>query len=91
MRKLNYKKLMAAKPTKLDEVINQKGQNVTFYEHPVHGDQAEVIAVFHKVKAAFNTEFWDTDDFFKDSDYNPILQDDGTCLCAWEVFPVEGN
>lgn len=83
MKKLSYDKLMAHNPTQLDTMVNQRGQTVTFYEHPTAGDEWTVLGVIDKT--AFDTDFWDTGDFFEDSDYNPILLDSGDVVCQFEA------
>jgi len=75
MQKLNYSKLMALKPTKYSSIKNQLGQKVDIYEHPIKGDEAEVIAVIEEFKEAVNTGFFDTEDFYEGSEYNPIYKD----------------
>ena len=84
MKLLNYTKLMSLNPDVLDSVVNQAGQTIEFYEHPIHGDSAPVIAVNKDLEMAANTDFFDTDDFYQDSDYNPIFED-GKCFCAYEM------
>ena len=85
MRKLSYEKLMAHNPTKIGSVYNQNHERVSLYEHPMQGDLAPIIAVFDKAKQAFETDFFDTEDFYQGSDYNPILLEDGTAVCAFEI------
>jgi len=85
MQKLNYDKLMAHKPTKIHEGYNQRKQAITYYEHPIGGDMDCIIAVFNKQRVAVLTDFFDTEDFYTDSDYNPILLDDGSVVCAFET------
>lgn len=75
MKALNFDKLMEHKPFLLDKIVNQQGQTVEFYEHPTKGDSSTVLAVFPEFKAAFDTDFFDTGDFYEDSEYNPIYQD----------------
>ena len=86
---MNYSKLIAANPTSYNsKVINQKGQVVEFVEHPTKGDEYPVIAFFPDYKEAYCTDFWDTDDFGKDSDYNPIRLEEGKCDCAYMEWPT---
>ena len=73
---------LAQDPTKYGEVINQLGQAVTFYEHPKHGDLYPVIGVIEQT--AFVTDFFDTEDFYKNSDYNPVLKN-GAIINAYEL------
>ena len=89
MKRLNYARLMAAEPTLLDSVVNQRGQKVDFYEHPTLGDTTMVIGVIEEhvdgrsLREAFYTDFFDTDDFHDGSDYNPVYMH-GKVACAWE-------
>jgi hypothetical protein len=82
MKILNYKRLKALNPTKYGEVTNQRGQLVEFYEHPTKGENYPVIAIIEEFKEAVCTDFFDTSDFFEDSDYNPIYMH-GVIDCAF--------
>lgn len=87
---------MSHEPTKLGSITNQLGQLVEFYEHPTMGDTAPVYAKINDVLA--NTGAYDLGDFFMqeempaldgtvmvvDSEYNPILTDDGEVMCYFE-------
>lgn len=84
MKKLSFGKLMAFNPTLLDTMINQIGQRVNFYEHPTKGDEYTVLGVFPDFNIAFDTDHWDTSDFYDYSDYNPIYKD-GRVFSAFEV------
>jgi hypothetical protein len=59
---MNYQKLMSWNPTVYDEMINSKGQKITFVEHPTRGDEWPVIAVCHELEVAATTDFFETDD-----------------------------
>jgi len=83
MKKLSYTSLMNLKPTFYSSIINQLGQKVDFYEHPTQGDESEIIGVIEKYKEAFQTGFFDTEEFYKDSDYNPVYMH-GSVSPAWE-------
>lgn len=83
MKKLNYTKLMANNPTKLGEVVNQIGQLVEFYEHPIQGDESPVIAVVNAENSAAITDFYDLSDFYDGSDYNPVCIN-GKIYCTFE-------
>tara|TARA_R110000796_G_scaffold238449_1_gene358828 strand:- start:90 stop:575 length:486 start_codon:yes stop_codon:yes gene_type:complete len=61
---------MKKNPVKCDSIINQSNQLVTFYMNP-ENESLPLIAVIGEF--TFDTGFFDTGDFFKDSDYNPIL------------------
>tara|TARA_R110002051_G_scaffold134998_1_gene207956 strand:+ start:1135 stop:1395 length:261 start_codon:yes stop_codon:yes gene_type:complete len=75
MKTLSFTKLMALKPFKLDTFTNQCGQIVDIYEHPTQGDMHTVLGVIESEKIAFDTDFFDTNDFYENSDYNPIFKD----------------
>lgn len=53
---------MSHDPSKIGEMVNQLGQTVEFYEHPLLGDGVPVYAKIGDVIA--NTGFYDTGDFF---------------------------
>jgi hypothetical protein len=82
MKKLNYQVLMALSPTKYETKVNQLGQIVDFYEHPLHGDEYPVIAVIETEKAAYCTDFYDCEDFYDNSEYMPVYMH-GTMDCAF--------
>ena len=84
MTGVSYNKLVNLKPTIYDTIINQLGQEIVLVEHPTKGDEAEVIAIFHKEKVAAYTGFFDTEDFFTDSDYNPCVEN-GKFVCHFEL------
>lgn len=74
--KLNYTRLMALSPTKYTEMINSDGQLIEFYEHPIHGDSAEVICVCHDLQLASYSGFFDCDDMINlDKEYEPLFID----------------
>lgn len=83
MKVLNYEKLIDLKPTVYNTIINQLGQEIELVEHPIQGDEYPVIAIYHKEKLAVCTDFYDTMDFYKGSDYNPVYMH-GELKCAWE-------
>ena len=41
---------------------NDLGQVVEFYEHPIHGDEADILALFPNYGVAFGTGFFDLED-----------------------------
>jgi hypothetical protein len=55
---INYEKLMSYKPTSYGTHINVDGQEIEFYEHPIRGDEAEVIVVCHALKLAEYSGFF---------------------------------
>jgi hypothetical protein len=71
---MNYENLMAQDPTEYDRMTNSKKQLVIFYEHPTKGDEWPVIVAFPDYKAAFTSNFYDTDDMrASHREYEPIL------------------
>ena len=80
----NYKKLIENNPTIYKTIINQLGQSIYLVEHPFKGDEVPVIAVYHKEKIAAYTDFFDTEDFYIDSEYNPIYIE-GKIICFYEI------
>ena len=74
----NASKFLSRNPFLLDSFVNSHGQTVDLYEHPVHGDSSPVYAVINNV--LYLTTFFETDDMFTGSDYEPILTDNGILL-----------
>jgi len=69
---LNYAKLMAHNPTSFGTHVNAIGQTIEFYEHPIHGDCAEVICVCHELQLAASSTFFETGDMTEDHrEYEP--------------------
>ncbi len=68
---------MAQEPTSYGKMINDKGQEIEFFEHPFYGDEAEVIVVSHELKLASYSGFHDTHDMTADihSEYQPSFKD----------------
>ena len=58
-KRLNFTKLMALNPTVYKETINSLGQKVLFVEHPILGDETEVICVFPDLKLAYYSDFFE--------------------------------
>lgn len=81
MKKIHYSSFMKNDPTKVGSVINQVGQLIEFYEHPIFGDTHTLIGVCKAEQIAFHTDFFDIDDFGIGSDYNPIV------LTTYKVVP----
>ena len=79
---INCKKLLSHKPTLLHTITNDSNQVVKFYEDPVRGDEYFILGVIETT--AFVTDFFDTEDFYKGSDYLPVLKEDGTVICQFE-------
>jgi hypothetical protein len=69
---MNYKKLMEHNPTEYDRMINSKGQEIVFYEHPAKGDEFPVIIVCHELELADYTDFMETTDMMAEhKEYEP--------------------
>ena len=82
---INYDKLMKLKPTVLDTITNSEGQEIDYIEDPSNPESV-IIAVYRKEKVACFTGFFDTEDFYKGSDYEYIyLHSYGTLECAFEL------
>ena len=73
---LNYEKLMSENPTVYGKMVNSKGQEIVFVEHPTKGDEAEVICVCHELKLASYSGFYETDDMEAEhKEYEPSFVD----------------
>jgi len=73
---VNYKKLMDQDPCNYGAMTNSKGQEIDFFEHPVHGDGAPVICVCHELELAANSTFFETEDMEAEhGDYEPSFID----------------
>ena len=74
----------------LKSIHNQAHQKLTFVEHPVKGEEHPVIVMFPYERVAFDTTFYDTGDFYLNSEYLPILSDvDGQLYYAFEAGYVD--
>ena len=71
-------KFMSCNPMRLDTFVNSHGQTVDLYEHPTRGDSSPVYAVINNV--LYLTAFFETNDMFTGSDYEPILTENGIVL-----------
>lgn len=78
LRVISKEKLMAKEPTHLRTIKNNAGQDVHFYEHPIYGDEHSVLAVIDEV--AFDTDFYDLEDFKLHTGYMPTLVN-GVPMC----------
>jgi len=67
-------------------IMNELYQRVQFIEHPIYGDEHEVIVAFPDHKVAFDSGFWDCDDMRSETstDYRPFL-DDGKLKLGFEI------
>jgi len=73
---MNYEKLMSHNPTSFGKWVNQLNQTIEFYEHPLKGDEAEVICVCHKEKLAASSTFFETSDMMEEHrEYEPSFQE----------------
>jgi hypothetical protein len=53
-------------------MVNSKGQEIVFYEHPLRGDEFPVIIVCHELELADYTDFMETTDMMEDhKEYEP--------------------
>jgi len=73
---LNYQKLMDRNPTSYGKMINDQGQEIEFFEHPIFGDETEVIVVCHELKLASYSTFFETYDMTAEhGEYQPSFVD----------------
>jgi len=58
-----------------DQISNELGQKVVFYEHPTLGDEFPVIVAFPDQQVAFVSDFHDLDDMTSEEtiEYRPFL------------------
>jgi hypothetical protein len=74
---MNYKNLVAMRPTECGSIVNSTGQEIVFVEHPLKGDEYPVIAVCHALEVAATTDFFDLDDMVADhKEYEPWFNED---------------
>lgn len=75
---MDYKKLMENNPTSFGKMMNDKGQLIEFYEHPIHGDEAPIICVCHELNYASSSGFYETDDMEAEhGEYQPSFDENG--------------
>lgn len=73
---MNYEKLMSYTPTSFGKMVNSAGQEIEFLEHPLRGDEAQVIAVCHALKLAQYSGFYEIDDMINSyNEYEPSFID----------------
>jgi len=83
---LNYTKLVALTPTVYCTITNELNQVIELVEHPIKGDEEQVIAVCHELKLASYTGFYDTEDLTntEHNEYRPYFIDNqlyiGDCI-----------
>jgi hypothetical protein len=69
-RLINYNKLMSHNPTSYGVMMNDKGQQIEFFEHPILGDESDIICACHELQLADYTGFYETDDMMAESKVN---------------------
>jgi hypothetical protein len=75
---MNYQKLISLNPTSYGKIVNSKNQEIEFYEHPLRGDEAPVIAVCHALERAETTDFFEIDDMTAShKEYEPWWDEEG--------------
>jgi hypothetical protein len=75
---MNYQKLISLNPTSYGKIVNSKNQEIEFYEHPLRGDEAPVIAVCHALEKAEATDFFELDDMTAShKEYEPWFDESG--------------
>lgn len=84
MKNLNYSRLAPCEPTVYSTITNQLGQEIVLVEHPSLGDESPVLAMYHHLSVACETDFFDVEDFGPDSDYNPCYIH-GKWVSAYEL------
>lgn len=93
--KLYYEFLKIQNPYVYDSFINSRNQVVIFIEHPVKGDEFNVIAMFPEKGLAFDTDFFDLEDMLAaHKEYEPKLDDDGSfyigdCRKSYQLPPAK--
>lgn len=74
----NYEKLMSFNPFILEKMINSKGQEIHFLEHPTKGDEVEVICSCPALQKAEYSGFYETDDMLAEHrEYEPWFDSEG--------------
>jgi hypothetical protein len=82
---LNYEKLIALNPSVHKTFINSLGQWVDLVEHPIYGDEAEVIAIFSQSKKAFYSGFYELGEIDRVGGEYEVLLVDGEIVHGFEV------
>lgn len=82
---MNYTKFIDRNPTEYGSMTNTKGQQITFYEHPVYGEDAPVVCVCHELELAESSTFYETDDMNAEhGEYEPWFDSEGM-LCIGDL------
>jgi hypothetical protein len=84
--KINYTKLVALQPTIYCTMVNSLGQTIELVEHPIYGDEREVVAVCHELKLAAYTGFFETNDMTDESgEYQPAFIDNDLYIGSFQA------
>lgn len=75
MKKYNYEKLMAQQPTSYGTMLNSKGQEIDFLEHPINGGASPIICACHELRIAVDSTFFGTADMIVSKEYEPTFED----------------
>lgn len=69
---------MHLNPTSFGKMMNDKGQLIEFYEHPIYGDESPIICVCHELNYASSSDFYETDDMEAEhGEYQPSFNKNG--------------
>ena len=72
---LNYQKLMNLHPTILGSMTNSKKQLIEFVEHPISGDDSDILVICRELELAAHSGFYETDDMMADhKEYEPWFE-----------------
>lgn len=75
---INYNKLMSKNPTSYGVMMNDKGQQIEFFEHPTLGDMSDIICACHELQVAEYSGFYETDDMIAEhGEYQPWFNEAG--------------
>lgn len=85
---ISFNKLMAHQPTVYKESVNSRGQRVLFVEHPLRGDEADVIVVFPDEKFADYSGFFELGEIDEVGGEYEKIYHDGQAVCAFEIGDV---
>ena len=85
MRRLSYDKVVKGIETKA--LLPIEGYSEHGFKYYCPNDEESgygIITVHHEEKLAADTEFFETDDFYKDSGYCPVIHR-GKIVCEYET------
>jgi len=82
-----YEFLTENKAFVLGEMMNELDQKVVFMEHPIYGDEHEVIVAFPDHELAFDSGFMDCHDMSNpdSKEYRPFFVD-STFMLGFEIW-----